>query len=236
MADPLSFVASIVAVTDLAATVTSKGYRYLKAVTNCPQEVRDLMVEVNVLCGTLDRLVVLLRSTKSDSKRKRTTEKSSRLDSEANDNEDKDSIDSAESDGELTTANRALEAPDFIYECQKVLNEIEIVLNGFVQMNPPSLSSGGRNPGGKSSRLEFSNLKRLDAKALKWPLKTSRTLQLIGALERHKSTCMIALGELSLAAVHSVLEQTQNSNKHLIELKAKQEKLLDISITQEESR
>ena len=60
MAEPLSFVGSIVAVATLAEVVVAKGYQYLKAVKDCPQDVRRLMAEVNVLCGVLDRLGKLL--------------------------------------------------------------------------------------------------------------------------------------------------------------------------------
>lgn len=228
MADPLSFVASLTAVATLAGNVTTKGYRYLKAVKNCPGEVRDLMVEVNVLCGVLGRLVVLLRSTESNKKTVRTAEKRIHVDSEANDEEDVESIDSSESEGE-SKANQALEPPDFIYECQKTLSEIENILNSFGRTSTPSSSSDG-----KSSRVRLSRLRRLDAKDLKWPLAKSRTLQLIQILDRHKSTCIVALANDSLATVHAVLEQTKISNRHLIELKAKQEKMLEICMTQEE--
>lgn len=71
----------------------------------------------------------------------------------------------------------------------------------------------------------------MDAKDLRWPLRKSRTIELVGALERHKSTCTLALAENSLVAVHTVLEQTKSSNKSLAMLKEKQEKLLELSIT-----
>ncbi len=61
MAEPLSFLASVVAVASLAGTVATKGYQYLKAVKDCPNEVRSLIVEINILCGILGRLVVLLQ-------------------------------------------------------------------------------------------------------------------------------------------------------------------------------
>lgn len=62
MAELLSFVASVVAVAGLSRAVATKGYQYLKAVKNCSGDVRSLMVEVTVLCGILDRLVVFLQS------------------------------------------------------------------------------------------------------------------------------------------------------------------------------
>ena len=229
MADPLSFVASIIAVTSLAGNVTAKGYQYLKAVKNCPEEAKRLMVEVNILCGILGRLVVLLQSTETNSKGKPTKEKGSHVDLEAIDSEDTESIESSESDSESKITNQALEPPDFIYECQKVLDEIENILNSFGPIDNPSSNSNGKGP-----RLQVSKGRRLDAKDLKWPLAKSKTSQLIATLERHKTTCIIALGKHSLTAVHVVLEQTKISNRHLIELKTKQEKLLEISVTREE--
>ena len=228
MADPLSFVASVIAVATLAETVVTKSYQYLKAVKNCPDEVRNLLVEVNVLCGILGRLVVLLRSTESNPNTTQNTAKGTLADSDDNDEEDEESLNSHENEYELKTA-QALEPPPFIYECQKILSEIENILNSFAIISDPSSSSDGR-----SSRLKLSGLRRLDAKNLKWPLAKSRTLQLIQTLERHKSTCIVALAKDSLITVHAVLEQTKISNRHLIELKAKQEKMLEICITQEQ--
>ena len=220
MADPLSFVASTIAVASLAGTVSTKGYQYLKAVKNCSDDVRSLMVEVNVLCGILERLVVLLQSNETNLR----TPSADRPYPEASDEEDSDSIESVESE-----INQALEPPSFIYECQKILSEIENILNSFGRKSNPS-----SNPDGKTSRLSLSRLRRLDAKDLKWPLSRSRTLGLIEALERHKSTCILALAKDNLTAVHDVLEQTKISNRHLIELRAKQDKMLEMCITQEE--
>ena len=61
MAEPLSFVASLIGVASLAGTIVTKGYHYLRAVKHCSNEVRSLIVETNILCGILDRLVVLLQ-------------------------------------------------------------------------------------------------------------------------------------------------------------------------------
>ena len=67
MADPLSFVASVVAVATLAENVATRGYKYIKSVKDCPSEVRNLMAEVNVLCGVLDRLQKILKIEESES-------------------------------------------------------------------------------------------------------------------------------------------------------------------------
>ncbi|KAL8792029.1 MAG: hypothetical protein Q9195_005370 [Heterodermia aff. obscurata] len=231
MADPLSFVASITAVATLAGTVATKGYQYLKAAKNCSEDVRSLMVEVNVLCGILERLVILLGSNGPNSKTTRNTEKQPQIDSETNDDDDAVSIDSLASEDESKATNEVLKPPTFIYECQKALSEVENVLNNFGPRSTQSLNSDG-----KSSRLSLSRLRRLDAKDLTWPLSKSRTLQLIEALERHKSTCIVALAKDSLAAVYDVLEQTKISNRHLIELRAQQEKMFEMCINQEEDK
>ena len=229
MADPLSFVASITAVASLAGTVATKGYRYLKAVKNCSEDVRTLMVEVNVLCGILDRLVVLLRTNGSNPRIRPTPSNRPCRDSEAKHENDSEFTDTSESEDEAEVSDRAFKPPAFIYECQKILSEIEGILNSFGRIRTESSDSTSNN-----SRFSLSRLRRLDAKDLKWPLSRSRTLQLVEALERHKSTCIVALAKDSLASVHATLEQTKISNRHLTELKAKQEKMLEICTTHEE--
>lgn len=59
-------------------------------------------------------------------------------------------------------------------------------------------------------------------------------MRLIEALERHKSTCTLALAENGLAGVHTVLEQTKFSNSCLANLVAKQEKLFELNVTHEQ--
>ena len=229
MADPLSFVASVIAVASLAGTVGTKGFQYLKAVKNCSDEVRSLIVEVNVLSGILDRLLVLLPSNGSDSRTLPTPGNRSSVDPDADYEKEMELLNTSESEDEDEVLHQALEPPNFIHECQKILSDIENILNSFERVRTESDSNSNK------SRFSLSRLRRLDAKDLKWPLSRSRTLQLIETLERHKSICVIALGKDSLATVHAVLEQTKISNRHLTELKAKQEKMLEICTTQQES-
>lgn len=119
-----------------------------------------------------------------------------------------------------------LHPPDFIYACQRTLSAIEDILRKFEHVSLKSTPTAVQ-----ASRFNVSNLRRMDAKDLKWPLRKSRTIELIEELERHKSTCTLALAENSLVAVHSVLEQSKISNKSLAMLKKKQEKLLESNIT-----
>ncbi|KAL8847275.1 MAG: hypothetical protein Q9221_007674 [Calogaya cf. arnoldii] len=157
MAEPLSFVGSIVAVATLAEVVVAKGYQYLKAVKDCPQDVRRLMAEVNVLCGVLDRLGKL-----------------------------------------LTTCT------------------LTITIG---------------HPSDKLLRI----LRALKAKDLKWPLSKSKTLELIGTLERHKATCKMALASTGIAGVHSVLRETRIFNQYLAEIRTKQEEMAKLQLSQEQA-
>lgn len=59
-------------------------------------------------------------------------------------------------------------------------------------------------------------------------------MQLIEDLKRHKSICTLALAENDLVDIHTVLEQTKFTNKCLANIRAKQEKLLEINITNEQ--
>lgn len=117
---------------------------------------------------------------------------------------------------------QALHPPDFIYECQKTLHEIDNVLQRFQHSNI------------SSSRVKIAKFRRIDAKDLKWPLRKSETMQLIEALKRHKSTCTLALAGNELAGIHMVLEQTKFTNKFLTDLMAKQKKLFELNITHEQ--
>ena len=49
---------------NLAGNIATKGYRYLQSVKDCPEDVRRLIAEVNVLCGILSRLTILLNGRK----------------------------------------------------------------------------------------------------------------------------------------------------------------------------
>lgn len=66
MADPLSIAASICGIASLAETVVSKGYRYVKAVKDCREDVSRLFLEVKILCGVLDRLGRMLEEDEDD--------------------------------------------------------------------------------------------------------------------------------------------------------------------------
>ncbi len=66
MADPLSIAASIAGLVSLADVVVTKGYKYIKAVKECEQEVRSLIVNVDVLCGILKRLELLSEKRQED--------------------------------------------------------------------------------------------------------------------------------------------------------------------------
>lgn len=62
----------------------------------------------------------------------------------------------------------------------------------------------------------------------------SKTLELIGRLERHKATCTIALASTGIAGVHSVLRQTELSNQYLADIRTKQDTMLKLQLSQEQ--
>ena len=66
MADPLSIVASICGIASLADTVVTKAYKYLKAVRECEEEVRSLIVELNVFSAVLGRLARLAKDNEDE--------------------------------------------------------------------------------------------------------------------------------------------------------------------------
>lgn len=105
MAEPLSFVASVVAVAALAEKVVTGGYRYLKAVKNCPDEVRNLMAETNVLCGILGRLTVLLGGNRSKSETATKLKKRATWHGEDND-------ESSDEEGAFSSENEIISASD----------------------------------------------------------------------------------------------------------------------------
>lgn len=56
MTDPFSFAAGLTGLVSLVDVIATKGYRYIKAVKDCEDEVRELMVELDVFGGVLQRL------------------------------------------------------------------------------------------------------------------------------------------------------------------------------------
>ena len=95
-----------------------------------------------------------------------------------------------------------------------MLSEIEAILDQFLGTSAKSALSKATN--------------------LKWPLQKSKTLALIDKLERMKTTCALALAESSISSIYSVLEQTKLSNQCLADIKAKQEKVLELTITSDQ--
>ncbi|KAL8673531.1 MAG: hypothetical protein Q9168_002058 [Polycauliona sp. 1 TL-2023] len=224
MADPLSFVASVIAVATLAEVVVTKGYRYLRVVKNCQEDVSKMVVEANVLCGVLNRLVILLRGGMHR------PVGLTKCQAPADTNRADTGVDSdSESDGEVDVPTMILQTPDFIYECQRTLEQIHSILKKFGHSSSQSLPTTQ-----KKHRFSISALRRLELKDLKWPLSQSKTRGLITSLERHKATCTLALTGDGVVSIHTVLKHTQLSNKTLADIRAKQEKMLNIQLNHSE--
>ncbi|KAL8677598.1 MAG: hypothetical protein Q9186_005981 [Xanthomendoza sp. 1 TL-2023] len=226
MAEPVSFAASVIAVATLAEIVVTKGYRYLKAVVNCREDVRKLMAEANVLCGILARLAVLLQG------RKRRSAVASATGPDDTNRESTGLESDSEIEGEeVDTSTVTLNTPNFIYECQRTLGQFQDILNKFGHTSNQSMQTTQQK-----HRFSITALRRLEPNDLKWPLSQSKTRELIASIERHKATCTLALAGDGVLGVHSVLKDTQLSNKYLAEIRAKQETMLKLQLNSEEEK
>ncbi|MCJ1432343.1 hypothetical protein MMC27_001699 [Xylographa pallens] len=218
--DPLSLSVSIAGLATLAQTVVEKGYKYLRAVKDCGKDVRELMVETNVLCGVIDRLAKL-----------------------AKDNEDDEGRDTL--NGSLSSYGRSLLAdktviatiPDYVAACRRTLDEIHDILQKFETEAEKTRLAVNASVDAKALTPKKGNVMALLSRAdLKWPLSKTRTLSLIQVLERHKSTCSLALSMTEISSMRSVLDQTRAIKDDVIELKADQKKLLQMNMAQEKAR
>jgi hypothetical protein len=61
MLDPFSLATGIAGLISLADLVATKGYRYVKAVKDCDEEVKQLMVELDLFGGVLRRLEKIVK-------------------------------------------------------------------------------------------------------------------------------------------------------------------------------
>ncbi|KAL9023080.1 MAG: hypothetical protein Q9196_007396 [Gyalolechia fulgens] len=231
MAEPVSFAASVIAIATLAGSIATKGYRYLSAIKDCPDEVRKLMAEVNVLCGILDRLAILLQSKHMTPREPKITTSGAKHDLGHENVNDIEEAASSDSEDGWEPSTKSLETPNFIYGCQRTLEEIESILHKFGRPGAPPSGRSSKTP-----RFSLSALRRLDPKDLLWPLSKSKTLQLIQTLERLKSTCTIALAESEMIGIHRVLVEAEICNSYLARIHDKQEKILEIQLNLEEGQ
>lgn len=143
-------------------------------------------------------------------------ERLARLAEEEEENEE----DTEGENGERRQTTTAL--PGFIPACQSTLKEIELVLISFER-------KGARVPADRSRRSnpKQSLFSRLSKSDLKWPFSKPKTLEIIDNLERHKSTCILALGAQELSGIREVLETTKITSKVIADIKSNTEKLLE---------
>lgn len=185
--DPLSLTTSIIAIATLAEGVVTKPTKYCKAIKNCEEEVRKLLVEVTVLAAVLERLARLAENYDED----RAAE-----------------LSQAPEDEEPDEAQPPISIiPSYISVCQSTLKEIDLVLIKFERRGSRVLVELGHGSSTKISSL-FS---RLSITELKWPLSKSKTIEIIANLERYKSTCILALAADELSAIKEVLSTTKYS-------------------------
>ncbi|KAL8948449.1 MAG: hypothetical protein Q9222_005369 [Ikaeria aurantiellina] len=215
MAELLSFAASVTAIASLAGNIVIKGSAYLQAVKSCRDDVRRLLAEVNLLRGVLQNLELLISNPQNTD---RHNVRSTGL---------RDIPPQEIDDGEVTWDS------DISCDDEGIAKKhgVEDTLNKFCgSATSRSLSSS------KESDNSRSWLRRTDRRDLRWPWDQSKTLQLVGTLERYKVTCCLALTGEGIAGIHGVLEQTKISNKLLADMKAKQEHFHEMFLTMNEGQ
>ena len=192
MADIISLAASITALAGLAETVFIKGSKYVKAVKICGEEVRRLIIEINDFCGIISRLGQVLENEEVENKGA--------------------TIGCGRSDhihsvlAELRTPDIANTVPAYVYECQRTLNEILHILQAF-EYKANGLT-GLTHEGSSISWPWKPNLTGCAFKTdLKWPLSKRATMKMLQRLERHKTTCILALSADEI----NTLRQKDNS-------------------------
>ncbi|MCJ1388912.1 hypothetical protein MMC18_001763 [Xylographa bjoerkii] len=204
-------------------TVVEKGYKYLKAVKDCEDDVRKLMLETNILCGIIDRLAKL-----------------------AEDNEDSEdnegyhtSNGSSPSYLPIPLADKIFIAgkSEYVIACQKSLNEIHDILKRFETKAWKHNAAADTDVFAEGQPRKKRNIMVvLSPVDLKWPLSKSRTLELIQVLERHKSTCILALSMNEISSMRNVLDQMSVIKDHILEMRAEHKTILQLSMTKEQTK
>ncbi|KAL8654594.1 MAG: hypothetical protein Q9210_001407 [Variospora velana] len=171
----------------------------------------------------------MLRARETTSSRK-SSAPSTKHGLEGSSEEDSGSDESLDDDDVEEVSSQTLETPPFIYECQRTLEEIQAILHKFQASKTSSAESSSQR-----TRFSLSALRCMEPKDLKWPLSRSKTMELVASLERHKSTCTIALAGDGLVDIHRLLMKITLSNKYLAEIRANQGTMLRIQLTQEQA-
>jgi hypothetical protein len=109
---------------------------------------------------------------------------------------------------------------DYVHHCQKTLKEINRVLADFERKAAMQPGNGVNGEITASKKLKAGMFSRLSRVELKWPLSKSKTLELVKRLERHKSTCIMALATDEMSAMLEVLGQQKITNQQLAEIRS----------------
>jgi hypothetical protein len=132
----------------------------------------------------------------------------------------------------ITPVIVALES-DYVYECQKTLRQINRILVDFERKAAAEPANEVREDAAASNKSKKGIFNRLSRTDLKWPLSKSKTVELIERLERHKSTCIMALAADEMSALVQVLGQQKITNQQLAEIVHEQRKADELRLTQE---
>jgi hypothetical protein len=210
--DPISAIgltASVIGIAGLAETIVSKAIKYLNAVKDCEEEVRSLIIELNVLAGILD-LLVPDSDKQDDDGKKRISSPSA--------------ISYAKHEVFLEPATKI---PAHLLACQNTLNEIKRILDGFEHKAASVVVQS------QSKRAKIKGLSRLSKSDLKWPLSKAETMLLIETLSRHKTSCILALCGDQTNMIHRVLNDVGNTNQKIDALQEGQAVLLQAQASEE---
>ncbi|KAJ8125168.1 hypothetical protein O1611_g8472 [Lasiodiplodia mahajangana] len=187
--DPLSISAAVAGLVALAGTVFSLAANYIKDVKEAPKEAKDLLDEVKQFSVLLHHLSLVAREL------------------------------------EITTqpGEEALQdSPNIqwhhIYDCQKILNQVEVGLRRAID------------------GLESSSTLIQTRSRLKWPFSSNNTKEMIQTIQRYKQTINVALSANSYSRLAICLSRQETAgkrqeemNKHLFGIEDSVKKILEIN-------
>ena len=91
--------------------------------------------------------------------------------------------------------------PEYVVSCQRILDEIDEVWAKFETEAEKKIANSNMDDPAKVTPRKIKNIMVFLSRAdLKWPLSKSRTSDLMKVLERHKTTCILALSENEMYA------------------------------------
>ncbi|KAL9619767.1 MAG: hypothetical protein Q9160_005603 [Pyrenula sp. 1 TL-2023] len=206
MVDPFSFASGVAGLVGLVDLVATKGYKYIQAVKNCDEEVKRLIVELDLFSGVIRRLAKLA--------------------------EDEEKRNGSNAEAALETSY-VYECQAILRQIHKILAAFERrpppkPTRGRHLLRKRSDKSDEndktrRDPADcaehESAQSKFEDLK--------WPPSRGKTVELREQLERQKTAC------ISTQTINEILKGQELTNDHLAEIKTEQRKLVEMKMAEE---